>query len=114
MDNYLFILKQKAKKINADCERCGNDKDCIKDILAAKIKSNLQKDDLTVLKDKAEKINADISNCDNDKNAILDTIEQRIKDVLEEENQLMTSLDLQQNFKPLYFSQDFGDFSDIG
>lgn len=61
MDTYLLILKEKANKINANIKDCKNDKDCIKDALAAKVKSNLQAEDLSVLKEKAIQIKADIS-----------------------------------------------------
>ena len=113
MDDYLLVLQEKAKKINANIESCGYDKDCIKEILASKVKSDLQKDDLDVIKDKAEKIKADIQHCNDNKNCILDAVEQRVKHVLEEENQLSESITLEENFKPLYFpynGHDGGDF----
>lgn len=114
MNSYLLILKEKANKINADIKNCKNDKDCIKDALAAKVKSNLQKEDLNVLKEKATQIKADISKCNDDKNCILNIIEQRVKEVLEEENELMTSIDSQQNFKPLHLDGNGHDLLDMG
>lgn len=114
MDDYLIILKEKAKKINVNIDVCGNDKDCIKEILASKVKSNLQKDDLSVLKDKADKIDANIENCEDNKSCILDAVENRIKVVLEEQNQQISSIKLEENFKPLYFPHDIGDFTDGG
>jgi hypothetical protein len=114
MDRYLLILKEKANKISADIKNCKNDKDCIKDVLAAKVKSNLEKEDLSILKEKAIQIKADISKCGDDKNCILNIIEQRVKEILEEENQLMTSIDSQQDFKPLYFDGIGHNFLDMG
>ena len=114
MDSYLLILKEKANKIDADIKNCKNDKDCIKDALAAKVKSNLQKEDLSVLKEKAIQIKADISKCGENKDCILNIIEQRVKEILEEENELMTSIDSQQDFKPLYFDGIGHNFSDMG
>lgn len=114
MDTYLLILKEKANKINADIKDCQNDKDCIKDVLAAKVKSNLQAEDLSVIKEKAIQIKADISTCNNDKNSILEIIEQRVKEVLEEENELITSIDSQENFKPLHLDGNGHNFLDMG
>ena len=114
MDNYLMILKEKAIKINVNIDLCGNDKDCIKEILAKKVKSNLQEDDLLVLKDKADKIDADIKQCKDDKSCILDAIRHRVIVVLEEQNQLSSSIQLEQNFKPLYFQHNSEDFADSG
>ena len=113
MDNYLPILKDKAKKISANIDNCGNDKDCIKDVLAAKVKSNLQEENLTIIKEKAIQIKADISKCNDDKNCILNMIEQRVKEVLEEENELITSINSQQDFKPLHFDNGHS-FLDMG
>ena len=92
MDTYLLILKEKANKINADIKDCQNDKDCIKDVLAAKVKSNLQAEDLSVIKE----------------------IEQRVKEVLEEENELITSIDSQENFKHLHLDGNGHNFLDMG
>jgi len=114
MNDYLIILKQKANRINANIDMCGNDKDCIKEILASTVKSNLQKDDLAILKDKADKINAEIYECEDNKSCILDAIEDRIKVVLEEQNQQMSSIKLEENFKPLYFPPNMDDVGDIG
>lgn len=113
MDTYLQILKGKAKKINANIENCGNDKDCIKEVLAAKVKTNLEDENLSVIKEKAIQIKANISKCNDDKNCILNMIEQRVKEVLEEENELISSIDSQQNFKPLHFDNGHS-FLDMG
>ena len=114
MDNYLTVLKQKANKINADIESCGNDKDCITNIIALKVKSNLENEDLDILKHKANEIKAEIHNCEDNKICILDAIKKRVIFVLEEQNQQMTSLINNQDFKPLYFGDNLGVFSDIG
>jgi len=114
MDEYLLILKEKAKKIDADIESCANDKDCIKEVIAAKVKSNLENEKVSILIEKAQKIDADIKSCGKDKDCILVAIEQRIKTILEEENELHSSIQSQENFKPLYFEQPFGDITDIG
>ena len=86
MDEYLLILKEKAKKIDADIESCANDKDCIKEVIAAKVKSNLENEKVSILIEKAQKIDADIKSCGKDKDCILVAIEQRIKTILEEES----------------------------
>ena len=114
MDDYLIILKEKANKIKVNIEICGNDKDCIKEILASTVKSNLEKDDLAVLKDKADKIDANIDDCEDNKSCILDAIENRVKVVLEEQNQQISSIKLEENFKPLYFPPNVDDVGDIG
>ena len=46
MDAYFEILQEKAKKIGANIEDCGYDKDCIKDVLALKVKSDLENESL--------------------------------------------------------------------
>lgn len=101
MNSYLEVLKEKAKNIGANIEICGYDKDCIKEILAAKVRSNLENEELSVIIDKATMIDANIENCNNNKVAILDAIQDRVKAILEEENELYTSIELQQNFIPL-------------
>jgi hypothetical protein len=101
MYDYLKILQEKSKKIDADIEMCGYDKECIKDVLASKVRSNLEDEELSVIKEKAMQIQAvtDIENMD--KNSILNAIEERIKEILEEENERYTSIEMQQNFMPL-------------
>lgn len=101
MSDYLEILQEKAKKIDADIEICGFDKDCIKDVLANKVRSNLENEKLIVIKNKALIIEADISKDCEDKKLILDAIEKRVKKVLEEENERFTSIELQKDFIPL-------------
>jgi len=101
MNAYLEILEEKAKKIGANIDECGFDKDCIKDVLAAKVRSNLENEDLATIKEKAIEIEADISQTNDNKTALLDTIEKRVKEILEEENERFTSLELQQDFIPL-------------
>ena len=101
MDNYLDILKDKANKIDAKIEKCGFDKDCIKDAIALKVKEDLQNENIETLKDKATQIKADYSKCLDDKECILQAIKERVKEVLEEENELHMSIDNQQNFIPL-------------
>ncbi|NVJ54120.1 MAG: hypothetical protein HWD90_10510 [Campylobacteraceae bacterium] len=100
MDEYFEILQKKAKKIGADIKECGYDKDCIKDAIALKIKSNLEDESFETIKDKATTIEADILNC-NTKEEFLNAIEEKVKRVLEEENELYTSIELQKNFMPL-------------
>ena len=114
MDDYLIILKEKANKINVNIEICRNDKDCIKEALVSKVKSNLAKDDLTTLKDKADKIDANIDECEDNKSCILDDIGNRVKVVLEEQNQQISSIKMEENFKPLYFPPNVDDVGDIG
>ena len=114
MDTYLYILKEKAKKINANIQDCGNDKDCIKDVLALKVRENLQDEDIKIIQEKALQIKADISKCSDDKNCILNIIEQRVKEVLEEENELILSINSQDNFKPLYLDGNPHALSDLG
>jgi len=99
MNSYLEVLQEKAKKIDADIEECGYDKDCIKNILARKVRTNLENEELTVIKEKAITIEALIQS--EDKDSLLDAIENRVKEILEEENERYTSIELQQNFIPL-------------
>ena len=99
MNSYLEVLQEKAKKIDADIEECGYDKDCIKNILARKVRTNLENEELSVIKEKAITIEAVILS--EDKNSLLDAIENRVKEILEEENERYTSIELQQNFIPL-------------
>jgi len=101
MNNYLKVLQEKAKKIHANIEMCGYDKECIKNILAKKVRSNLENEDISVIKEKAITIEAIIPTNSNDKTALLDAIEERIKVILEEENERATSLEMQENFIPL-------------
>ena len=104
MNDYLKILEEKAKKINANIEICGYDKECIKDVLARKVRSNLKDEELSLIKEKAIQIEAiDIITVADieDKTSILDAIEERIKEILEEENERYTSMEMQQNFMPL-------------
>ncbi len=101
MDTYFKILQEKAKKIDADIKICGYDKDCIKDILAKKVRSKLENEELFIIKEKAIKIEAVISSDNKDRNSLLDAIENRIKEILEEENERYTSIELQQSFMPL-------------
>lgn len=100
MNSYLDVLKEKAKNIGANIEMCGYDKDCIKEILASKVRSNLEVEELDVIKDKAIMLDANIDKCKT-KEEILNIIESRVKEILEEENELYTSIELQQNFIPL-------------
>lgn len=99
MNSYLEVLQEKAKKIDADIEECGYDKDCIKNILARKVRTNLENEELSVIKEKAITIEAVIQG--EDKDSLLDAIENRVKEILEEENERYTSIELQQNFIPL-------------
>ena len=101
MNSYLEILKEKAKKVDANIEMCGYDKECIKNILAAKIRSNLEDEDLFLIKEKAIKIEAILTTTNENKSSLLDAIEERIKVILEEENERFTSIEMQQNFTPL-------------
>ena len=101
MNAYLKILQEKAKKVDANIEICGFDKECIKNILAKKIRTNLEKEDLALIKEKAIKIEAIVPKNTEDKFSILDAIEERIKEILEEENERFTSIEMQQNFTPL-------------
>lgn len=100
MDTYLEMLKEKAKKIEANIEPCGYDKDCIKDVLVLKVRNDLEKESFETIKEKALAINAEFTNSDS-KKKVLDAIEQRVKIILEEENERFTSIDLQQNFIPI-------------
>ncbi|WP_417326283.1 hypothetical protein [Halarcobacter sp.] len=100
MDTYFEILQEKAKKIGANIKDCGYDKDCIKDILALKVKSDLENKSLEIIKEKANAIEVDTLNC-NTKEEFLDAIEEKVKKVLEEENELYTSIELQKNFMPI-------------
>jgi len=100
MDTYFEILQEKAKKIGADIGECGYDKDCIKDILALKVRTDLDSEDLEIIKEKATSIEADTLCCKT-KEDFLNAIEQKVKQVLEEENELYKSIDLQQNFTPI-------------
>ncbi len=101
MYDYLKILQEKAKKIDADIEVCGYDKECIKDALASKARSNLENEELYIIKEKAIKIDAVINTNTMDKNSLLDAIEERIKKILEEENELYSSIEAQKGFMPL-------------
>lgn len=101
MNDYLKILQEKAKKIDVDIEMCGYDKECIKNALASKVRSNLENEDLSIIKEKAMQIEAIISSNNEDKTSLLDAIEERIKEILEEENERYTSIEMQQNFMPL-------------
>lgn len=101
MSDYLEVLQKKAKKIGANIEECGFDKDCIKDVLANKVRSNLEHENLNTIKEKALAIEADIFFCKEDKKLILDVIEKRVKNILEEENERFTSIELQKDFMPL-------------
>ncbi|RXK03651.1 hypothetical protein CRV02_00190 [Arcobacter sp. CECT 8989] len=100
MDTYFEILQEKAKKIGANIEDCGYDKDCIKDVLALKVKNDLENESLETIKEKANDIEADTLNY-NTKEEFLDAIEEKVKKVLEEENELFTSIELQKNFMPI-------------
>ncbi len=101
MNNYLKVLQEKAKKIDANIEMCGYDKECIKNVLAKKVRSNLENEDISVIKEKAITIEAIMPTNSNDKTTLLDAIEERIKVILEEENERTTSLEMQENFIPL-------------
>ncbi|WP_419773805.1 hypothetical protein [Halarcobacter sp.] len=100
MDAYFEILQEKAKKIGANIKDCGYDKDCIKDILALKVKSDLENKSLEIIKEKANAIEVDTLNF-NTKEEFLDAIEEKVKKVLEEENELYTRIELQKNFMPI-------------
>lgn len=101
MYDYLKVLQEKAKKIDVNIEMCGYDKECIMNVLASKVRSNLENEKLSIVKKKAIQIQA-LKNVDNmDKNSVLDAIEERIKEILEEENKRYTSIEMQQNFMPL-------------
>ena len=80
---------------------CGFDKECITNVIAKKVRSNLEHEDLSVIKEKAIIIEANISVNNADKSSILDAIEEKIKEVLVKENELFTSIELQKNFMPL-------------
>ena len=101
MNDYLEILKQKAKKIDVNIEMCGYDKECIKDILAKKVRTNLERENLSIIKEKAIQIEANVDSKNTDKISLLDAIEQRVKEILEEENERFTRIEMQQNFMPL-------------
>lgn len=101
MKNYLEVLQEKAKKIDANIEMCGFDKECITNVIAKKVRSNFEHEDLAVIKEKAITIEAITSTNNEDKSSILDAIEEKIKEILEKENELFTSIELQQNFMPL-------------
>jgi hypothetical protein len=101
MNSYLEVLQDKAKKIGADIEMCGYDKECITNVIAKKVRSNLEHEELYVIKEKAIIIEANISVNNEDKSSILDAIEEKIKEVLEKENELFTSIELQKDFMPL-------------
>ena len=81
MNSYLEVLQDKAKKIGADIEMCGFDKECITNVIAKKVRSNLEHEDLSVIKEKAIIIEANISVNNADKSSILDAIEEKIKEV---------------------------------
>lgn len=98
MDSYLDVLKEKAKNIGANIEHCGYDKECITEVLALKVRTNLQDEALNVIKAKAIAIEANIL-C-HEKEDLLDAIEEQIKRILEKENELHSSIELQQNFIP--------------
>lgn len=100
MDSYLEILKGKALKIGANIEQCGYDKDCIKDVLALKVRKNLENESLETIKEKAIIIQAEFTN-KSTKDELLKAIEIRVKTILEKENEKFTSMDLQQNFIPI-------------
>lgn len=101
MNDYLKILQEKAKKINANIEMCGYDKECIKDILAKKARTNLEHEELSIILEKARQIKATIPKNKQDKDSLLDAIEKRIKEILQEENERFTSIELQKNFMPV-------------
>jgi hypothetical protein len=101
MNTYLEVLQEKAKKIGANIEECAYDKDCIKNILALKVRNNLENENIEIIKEKAIAINATITKDQENKEALLDSIEQRVKEILEEENELFTSIELNQNFIPI-------------
>ena len=101
MNDYLKILQKKANKIGVDIEKCGYDKECITNILANKVRSNLENEDLNIIKEKAIQIKAILSSENKDKSSLLDVIEKRVKEILEKENERYTSIELQQNFIPL-------------
>lgn len=103
MNGYLKVLQEKAKKINVNIEDCSYDKECITNLIAAKVRANLEHEDLSVIKEKAVIIEAVISANKEDKIALLDAIEERIKEILKEENERFTSIELQENFIPLDF-----------
>ena len=99
MNSYLEVLQQKANKIGANIESCGYDKECIKNILAQKVRTNLEEEELHIIKAKALEIEATFTQ--ESKVSLLNAIEQRIKEILEEENERYTSIELQQNFIPI-------------
>ena len=103
MNGYLKVLQEKAKKINVNIEDCSYDKYCITNLIAAKVRANLQHEELSVIKEKAVIIEAIIPTNKEDKIALLDAIEDRIKEILKEENERFTSIELQENFIPLDF-----------
>lgn len=101
MNGYLKVLQEKAKKIDANIDLCAYDKECISNTIAAKVRSNLQDQDLDLIIEKAIKIQAiTILSKNKDKKSFLDAIEERIKEILKEENERFTSLELQENFIP--------------
>ncbi len=100
MNSYLEVLQDKAKKIGANIDDCGYDKDCIKEVLAQKVRSNLENEDFSTIKKKAIEIEANLSINDT-KDSLLDAIEEKVKTILEEENERYSSIELQQNFIPL-------------
>ena len=61
MNGYLKVLQEKAKKINVNIEDCSYDKECITNLIAAKVRANLEHEDLSVIKEKAVIIEAVIS-----------------------------------------------------
>lgn len=99
MNSYLEVLQHKAQKIGANIESCGYDKDCIKDVLAKKVRTDLENEEISVIKEKAITIEAIITTLD--KEALLTAIEQRVKEILEEENERHSSIEMQQNFIPI-------------
>ncbi|NQY25406.1 MAG: hypothetical protein HRT41_15400 [Campylobacteraceae bacterium] len=103
MNGYLKVLQEKAKKINVNIEDCSYDKECITNLIAAKVRANLEHEELSVIKEKAVIIEAIIPTNKEDKIALLDAIEERIKEILKEENERFTSIELQENFIPLDF-----------
>ena len=100
MNDYLNILQEKAKKINANIEHCTYDKECITNAIAAKVKKNLEHENISIIKEKAIIIEA-IMPKQEDKTSFLNAIEERIKEILEEENERYTSMQLQENFMPI-------------
>jgi len=104
MNGYLKVLQEKAQKIDANIEACAYDKECISNVIAAKVRSNLEHEDLLSLQEKAIKIEAVLPKNIENKTAFLDAIEERIKVILEEENKRYTSIELQENFIPFDFT----------